>query len=313
LPSRTVICCEIQKGTLKKASLFSCGLSSPALSVKSGHSDPTSGENMSDSLPLPKQPRLSLITVCWNAEATIADTLKSIDSQTYRDFEHIIVDGASTDATLSIIHSLPAENRHLHSAADKGIYDAMNKGIGLARGEIIGCLNADDVFASDSALEKIAGAFDARGTDCVFGDLVYVSRDQPDQVVRYWKSSDFKPNSFRYGWFPPHPTLYVKRAIYDRLGRFDLGYRHAADVELMMRFFEIGRISSARIPQVLVRMKTGGASNNGLKTVLRQNREILDALAKHGLPVSPVSYWASKLYNRFVQFIAGKVRKVAGD
>lgn len=254
-------------------------------------------------------PRISLITVCWNAEATIGETLKSIDSQIFRDFEHIVVDGASKDSTLSIINAAPAENRRLFSAPDKGIYDAMNKGIGLARGDIVGFLNADDVFADNEVLGRIAHAFDRLGVDCSYGDLVYVAREQPDKITRYWRSSEFEPRSFRRGWFPPHPTLYLQRDVYERMGRFDLSYRHAADVELMMRVFEVGRVNCVRIPKILVRMKGGGASNNGLKTVLRQNREILAALAKHGLAVSPVFYWSAKLSNRLVQLLEGKLRR----
>lgn len=263
---------------------------------------------MVDSAHFSFKPRISLITVCWNAEATIADTLASIDGQTYRDFEHIIVDGASTDGTLAIVKSMPAENRHLHSGPDNGIYDAMNKGIALARGDIIGFLNADDVFADSCVLGLVAEAFDDPAVDCSFGDLVYVARQQPDKVVRYWASSEFRVGSFRYGWFPPHPTLYVRREVYDRLGRFDLRYRHAADVELMMRFFEIGRVRSKRIRKVLVHMKTGGASNNGLKTMFRQNAEVLEALKLHGLSVSQISYWMAKVVSRLYQFIAAAFR-----
>ncbi len=254
------------------------------------------------------KPYITLITVCWNAAETIGDTLKSIDAQTYRDFEHLVIDGASRDGTQAIVEAMAAANRRLMSEPDKGIYDAMNKGIRLARGEIIGLLNADDVFADNRVLERVANAFADPGLDCCFGDLVYVDRARPDHVTRYWRSSDFEPGSFRRGWFPPHPTLYLRRSVYDQVGDFDLGYRHAADVEFMMRVFEGARCRSLRIPEVLVRMKSGGASNNGLRTVIRQNREILQALSKHGLAASPVSYWFSKLANRLVQIFTGKLR-----
>ncbi len=260
--------------------------------------------------PTAHAPRISLITVCWNAGATIGDTLKSIDRQSFRDFEHLIIDGASSDDTLAIISRTRAENRQLLSEPDKGIYDAMNKGIGLARGDIVGFLNADDVFANDNVLERIADTFGVLGVDCVYGDLVYVAREKPEKITRYWRSSAFKPRSFRRGWFPPHPTLYLRREVYENVGRFDLSYRHAADVELMMRVFEVGKVKSVRIPDVLVRMKGGGASNNGLRTVLRQNREIQTALELHGLAVSPLIYWANKLASRFTQIVEGKLRRV---
>lgn len=253
-------------------------------------------------------PYLTLITVCWNAAETISDTLKSVDAQTYRNFEHLVIDGASTDGTQALVEAMAASNRRMVSERDKGIYDAMNKGITLAKGEVIGLLNADDVFEDEHVLERVARAFEDPGVDCCFGDLVYVDRQHPERVTRYWRSSEFKPHSFRHGWFPPHPTLYLRRRVYEKVGLFDLGYRHAADVEFMMRVFEVARSRSIRIPEVLVRMKSGGASNNGFRTVLRQNREILSALKKHGLAVSPIFYWLSKLANRFVQIALGKLR-----
>lgn len=262
--------------------------------------------------PEASKPRLTLITVCWNAAGTIADTLRSIDAQTFRDFEHLVIDGASTDGTQAIVQGFEADNRRLISEQDKGIYDAMNKGIALARGDVIGLLNADDVFADSRVLERVAQAFENADVDCCFGDLVYVDRHQPDRITRYWRSSDFTPGSFRRGWFPPHPTLYVRRGVYDKVGLFDLGYRHAADVEFMMRVFEVAKVRSRRIPEVLVRMKSGGASNNGLRTVIRQNGEILHALSKHGLAVSPLPYWISKLSNRFLQLVLGKLRATRG-
>jgi glycosyltransferase involved in cell wall biosynthesis len=267
---------------------------------------------MQNSSSAPIHPRISLITVCWNAEATIGETLKSIDKQIFRDFEHIIIDGASNDATLSIVKSATAENRQLFSEPDKGIYDAMNKGLDVARGDIVGFLNADDVFADDHVLERIFDAFEAPEVDGTYGDLVYVERDQPNRITRYWRSSEFRLRSFRKGWFPPHPTLYLKRDVYNRVGHFNLDYRHAADVEFMMRVFEVRRVRAVRIPEVLVRMKGGGASNNGLQTVLRQNREILTALSKHGLAVPPAFYWWHKLLSRLVQLVEGKMRRCSG-
>lgn len=262
--------------------------------------------------PEASKPHLTLITVCWNAADTIADTLRSIDAQTFRDFEHLVIDGASTDGTQAIVQGFAAENRRLISEPDKGIYDAMNKGIVLARGDVIGLLNADDIFADNRVLERVAQAFENANIDCCFGDLVYVDRNEPNRITRYWRSSEFRQGSFRSGWFPPHPTLYLRRSVYEKVGLFDLGYRHAADVELMMRVFEVAKVHSWRIPEVLVRMKSGGASNNGLRTVIRQNGEILQALSKHGLAVSPLSYLISKLSNRFLQLVLGKLRSTRG-
>jgi glycosyltransferase involved in cell wall biosynthesis len=251
----------------------------------------------------PRAPRISLITVCWNAERTIADTLRSIDTQTYRDFEHIIIDGGSSDSTLAIIASAPAENRRVVSEPDGGIYEAMNKGIGLASGDIIGFLNADDTFESSGSLETVAAALEDEAYNGCYGDLIYVSNQHPDRTVRYWKSCPFKPGSFGRGWCPPHPTFYVRRHIYDRFGTFDLRYRLAADVELMMRFLEVARIKTVYIPRVLVRMRLGGATNKNVQNISRQNKEVLRALADHGLGVSILMFWASKLVNRLGQFV----------
>lgn len=251
----------------------------------------------------PRPPRISLITVCWNAERTIADTLQSIDAQTYRDFEHIIIDGGSQDSTLAIIASAPAENRRVLSGRDGGIYEAMNKGIGLASGDIIGFLNADDTFESNDSLGTMAAALDDEAYDGCYGDLVYVSNRQIDRKIRYWKSRAFKPGFFARGWCPPHPTFYVRRSIYERFGRFDLRYRLAADVELMMRFLEVARISTIYIPRVLVRMRLGGATNKNVQNISRQNKEVLRALADHGLKVSTSMFWAFKIVSRLGQFM----------
>lgn len=249
-------------------------------------------------------PRITLITVCWNAEKTIASTLNSVDAQTFRDFEHLIIDGGSTDATLSIVAA--AGNRMVFSSPDKGIYDAMNKGIARASGDIIGFLNADDIFASDLVLETIAAAFENEEFDCCYGDLIYVSQQDPTRQVRYWKSSTFATGAFRRGWCPPHPTFYVRRSVYEEHGGFDQRYSLAADAELMMRFLERVRITSLYIPKVLVKMRLGGATNKSFGNIRRQNTEILQALALHGFKVSMLGFWGPKLLNRLRQFIGKK-------
>ncbi|MGO7184965.1 glycosyltransferase family 2 protein [Rhizobium brockwellii] len=251
----------------------------------------------------PRIPRISLITVCWNAERTIADTLRSIDTQTYRDFEHIIIDGGSSDSTLAIIALAPADNRRVLSGRDGGIYEAMNKGIGLASGDIIGFLNADDTFESRDSLETVAAALEDAAYDGCYGDLVYVSNRHIDRKIRYWKSRTFRSGSFARGWCPPHPTFYVRRSIYEQFGRFDLRYRLAADVELMMRFLEVARIRTIYIPRVLVRMRLGGATNKNVQNISRQNKEVLCALADHGLKVSTSMFWVFKIVNRLGQFL----------
>ncbi|QWW72233.1 glycosyltransferase family 2 protein [Rhizobium sp. WYJ-E13] len=248
-------------------------------------------------------PRVTLITVCWNAERTIADTLKSIDGQTYRDFEHIIIDGGSTDETLSIIAEANSVNRHVFSGPDAGIYYAMNKGIDIAKGDIIGFLNADDIFEDKDSLAAVASALEDEAYDACYGDLIYVSNRNPSRRMRHWKSGPFKPGLFQRGWCPPHPTFYVRRRIYNKLGKFDLRYRLGADVELMLRFLEIGRINAIYIPRVLVRMRLGGATNKSARNISRQNSEILRAFHEHGFKISVPKFWVSKIVNRVGQFL----------
>jgi glycosyltransferase involved in cell wall biosynthesis len=259
---------------------------------------------MGEAIINPPLPRVTLITVCWNAERTIADTLKSVDGQTYRNFEHVIIDGSSTDATLSIIAEFNSVNRHVFSGPDAGIYDAMNKGIDIAKGDIIGFLNADDVFESTDSLAAVVAALEDDAYDACYGNLVYVSDRDPSRRMRYWKSGPFKPGLFQRGWSPPHPTFYVRRGIYQNLGKFDVHYKLAADLELMLRFLEIGQIRAVHIPRVLVRMRLGGATNKSATNISRQNVEILQAFQKHGFAVSTTKFWVSKIFNRAGQFLA---------
>lgn len=212
------------------------------------------------------------------------------------------MDGASTDGTLDIAKHHSLRLAQLISEPDLGIYDAMNKGLKLATGDVIGFINADDFYASPIVLSKVAKVFNDSNVDACYGDLCYVRQDDTSTLVRYWQSSDFRTGSFAIGWCPPHPTLFVRREIYERFGHFDLNYKLAADVELMMRFLEVHHIRTMRIPEVLVKMRMGGATNRNLKNILSQNREVLHALRQHGLPASFVRLFGSKLISRSRQF-----------
>lgn len=248
------------------------------------------------------QLKTSLITVCFNSSKTIGHTLISVREQSYKNIEHIIIDGASCDETIKIIKSEGPHVAKLVSEKDGGIYDAMNKGIAMATGEIIGFINADDFYASPDVLAKVAAVFKDSSVDACYGDLCYVKQNDTSTVVRYWKSSSFYPTAFEVGWCPPHPTFFVRRDVYERFGGFDLSYKIAADFELMMRLLEVHQVRVKYIPEVLVKMRMGGTTNRSLSNIVKQNKEILRALKSHGLRSSVVHLLGHKLILRGLQF-----------
>lgn len=247
--------------------------------------------------------KLSIITVCYNCAKTIGQTLHSVQQQTHPEIEHIVVDGGSTDITLKIIATQGSHVSKLVSEPDKGIYDAMNKGLAMATGDVIGFINADDFYPSPEVLATVAAAFASSGAECCYGDLCYVQQNDVSRVVRYWKSCSFRPGLFEQGWCPPHPTFFVRREVYQRLGGFNLSYKIAADVELMARFLAVGGISSHYIAQVLVHMRMGGTTNRSLRNIINQNREIRRGLLALGLRFSWFSFVWRKLASRTTQFL----------
>lgn len=253
--------------------------------------------------------KISVITVCYNSAATIADTLSSVANQTWNDIEHIVIDGASTDGTQALIGRKGARVALVVSEPDAGIYDAMNKGLSLASGEVIAFLNADDIYADTNVLARVAKAFeDDSHVEACFGDLVYVSQDNR-KVVRYWKSRPYEKGNFARGWCPAHPTFYIRRSALERLGQFDLTYRLAADTEFMMRYLERGGVHSTYIPHVQVRMRVGGATNQSWRNIILQNREIMRALEKNNIPYSLTSFAVQKLLSRIKQRLVGMSMK----
>lgn len=226
--------------------------------------------------------KISIITVCFNSAATIADTLRTVDAQTWPDIEHWIIDGGSTDDTLRIVDEHRQPWRHVLSEADRGIYDAMNKGIARATGDYIGFLNADDLFASDHAVAALAKRA-AEGTDVVYGDLVYVSAKDTRWIIRYWRSGSFEPARLHQGWMPPHPTVYIRKAVLQQVGGFDTSLTVAADYDLMMRCLVRHQATAAHVPEVLVLMRIGGLSNRSLTAILRKSREDLAVIRRHHL------------------------------
>jgi len=230
--------------------------------------------------------KISIITVAYNAAHTIANALESVAAQTHPDIEYIVVDGASTDRTLEIIERHGPHVSRIISEPDKGIYDAMNKGLGLATGEIIGFLNADDVYADTGVLEMVSEIMAKNDLDALFGDAEFVSPDRPNQPLRRYRSERFHPERIAWGWMPAHPTLFLKRSVYERFGTFRTDYRIAGDFELVARIFHGGTLKYQHMPEVLVRMRTGGISTGGWRNTLLLNQEVLRACRENDIPTS---------------------------
>lgn len=247
--------------------------------------------------------KISIITVALNSEILIKDSIQSVMKQNYQNIEFIIIDGGSCDHTISIAKTYKKHISKLISEPDKGVYDAMNKGLKIATGEIIGFLNSDDIYANDKVLSNVATLFKNKPfLDACYADLIYTDRTDTSKIVRYWKSSEFIPGSFSKGWCPPHPTFFVRRSVYERFGKFNLSYDISSDCELMMRFLEVHKINATYIPELWVKMRMGGLSNKRFKNILNQNQEVLNALNKHGLKKNIFIFFTYKIFSRLKQF-----------
>lgn len=241
----------------------------------------------------------SIIVAVRNGAATIKDCIDSIMRQNYP-VELIVVDGASTDGTPDIVRQCGVECR-LVSEPDKGVYDAMNKGIALATGDVIGMLNADDFYASSDVLKKVVLAFSDASVDSCYGDLVYVGQSETSKIVRYWRSGRYDVRRFYRGWMPPHPTFFVRREVYEKYGTFNLNLGSAADYELMLRFLLKHGISTRYIPEILVRMRVGGMSNVSMLNRLRANKMDRDAWRINGLKPLSLTFLLKPL-RKMVQY-----------
>ena len=245
--------------------------------------------------------KITVVTATWNSQATIADAISSVANQSYSDVEHLIVDGASSDNTLKIVADCAGQTVKVVSEPDKGIYDALNKGIALATGDVVGFLHSDDIFAHCDVLKEIAARFDKRNLDAVYGDLDYVSKDNVGHIVRHWKSSHFSRKKLLFGWMPPHPTFYMTKNCYEQFGAFDLKYKIAADYDAVLRYFGKYGIRTEYIPQVLVKMRLGGASNRSFRNILKKSSEDFNALINNGFP--PLRAIVGKNLSKLPQFI----------
>jgi len=217
--------------------------------------------------------RVSIITIVHNNRATMEDCVKNVLSQSYKEIEYIVVDGGSNDGTIDIIQAYRERISQWISEPDQGIYDAMNKGLKMATGEVIGFLHSSDLYAHPRVIEEVAQVFGNSHVSSVYGDLQYVDKENLNRVIRNWKSSPYRHGKFRQGWMPPHPTFFVRKEIYEKYGYFNTHFRIAGDYELMLRFLERYRISAVYIPEVLVKMRWGGMSNGGIKNILIKSYE----------------------------------------
>lgn len=245
--------------------------------------------------------KISIITAVYNRETTVAQAIKSVAMQSYPQVEHLIVDGASSDGTMREVQKLAHPKMRMMSEPDNGIYDALNKGVRNATGDVVGLMHSDDFFAHDRVLETVADAFARTGADAVYGDLDYVAADDAARVIRHWKSKDFAPRILAQGWMPPHPTLFVRRDAMMRLGLYNTDYRIAADYEAILRWFGKGKLKPAYVPEVLVKMRVGGESNRSFERILRKSLEDYRALRTNG--VGGVGTLAWKNLSKLPQFV----------
>ena len=253
--------------------------------------------------------KVSIITCTYNSAKTVADTIKSVNAQTYPDIEHIIVDGLSKDNTLEVIKQYAGEKQIIKCEKDKGIYDAFNKGIRMATGDIIGVLNSDDFFTSDNIIEQVVNAFNKESIDAVYGDIHFINPDNLNKCVRYYSSKSFRPWMMRMGFMFAHPSFYVKREYYENLGLYKTDYKIAADFELLLRFVVKNKIKCKYLPLDFVTMRTGGASTEGIKSKNIINKECLRACKENNYYSNIILMWLRIVY-KAIELILFKIKSI---
>lgn len=252
--------------------------------------------------------KVSIITVCFNSEKTIEDTITSVLSQSYSNIEFIIIDGASKDGTLKIIEKYRDKISVLLSEEDNGIYDAFNKGIKLATGDIVGILNSDDFYIDKQVISKIVNKFKEKEVDAVYADLLFINKNKADKIIRYWKAGEYQHGMFEKGWMPPHPTFFVKREMYKKYGYYKTSLLYSADYELMLRLLHRYKISTAYFPEVIIKMRMGGFGNMSIEAKIQANIEDRKAWRYNGLkpgyftllkkPISKISQFLKRSYKK---------------
>lgn len=251
--------------------------------------------------------KVTIITAVYNGAEHIASCIESVLGQDYPDIEYIVVDGASKDSTLSIVQSYGNRIAKVVSEKDKGMYDAMNKGLSLATGEVVGILNSDDFYADNTIIRQVVRALEQSKADSLYADIAFVSKDNLDKTVRYYSSASFKPWKFRFGYMPAHPSFFLKRAVYERYGLFKDDYRLCADFDLLVRLYHVHKVSHVYLPKMVVKMRMGGKSNQSLKNILLLNREILRGCLENGIKTAlPLIYL--KYFTKVFELVSSKVK-----
>ncbi len=246
--------------------------------------------------------KITIITVCFNSARTLGDTLESVATQRHLEIEHIVVDGASTDGTLEIIERNGKHVVRLISEPDHGIYDAMNKALRMATGEVVGFLNADDVYADNGVLARVSTIMTKDGLDALLGDAEFVRPDRPDHPVRRYRSERFRPERIAWGWMPAHPALFLRRRVYESYGLFRTDYRIAGDFEYCARIFHHNTLVYRSLPETLVRMRTGGISTSGWRNTVLLNKEVLRACRENGIDTNMLKIF-SKYPAKLMEFL----------
>jgi glycosyltransferase involved in cell wall biosynthesis len=246
-------------------------------------------------------PTISVITVSFNSRETIADTIESVAAQTHPRIEHIVVDGASTDGTLEVLQRFRASLSKVVSEPDEGIYAAMNKGLAMATGDLVGTLNSDDVYVDENVLGTVAEVFRDDTVDVCYGDIFYVDKGDLNRIVRQWKSEPYRPGLFEQGWMPPHPAFFIRRRALGRVGPLEASYRFAADFDFMLRALHVQQLRSTYLPRELVKMRVGGETNSSVMNVMKGNIEAYKSCRKYGLGVSPL-FIARKILRKLPQY-----------
>ena len=244
--------------------------------------------------------KISIITCVLNNSNLIKKSIKSFQTQTYKHKEHIIIDGGSIDGTLDVIRNFNNRNLILSTSSDKGIYDALNKGIDLSSGEIVGILHSDDFYKDNNVLKIIAETFKKMDADLVYGDLVYVSKKHPFKVLRYWKAGKYFEKNLSNGWMPPHPTVFIRKSVFNKIGKYKTNYKISSDYDFLLRALKKKNIKKIYIPKILVNMRIGGTSNNSIKNLFKKSIEDFKIIKQNR--IGGFLTLINKNFSKFTQF-----------